>query len=144
MVLLVKIIRSQSRYSMVPHQVLLKAMCWTLLLASTQATGLLDVVGHEFVPKYRGCMISKRIMDIYRCSFLYIALLSSDEADVDARNDQTGCEVVNTPQKIIHRLYTCYSYFFATKQLRKTTVWVPYTTSSDPTTSCKTIRKRGC
>lgn len=61
--LLMTPISAEPKYITAPGEVILKAMCKTLVLVFTQATGLAKVVLHKNVANHHACMRAKRIMD---------------------------------------------------------------------------------
>lgn len=101
---------------MVSVQVVLKAMCATSVLVSTQRTGLIEVFSHENVANNHVCMTAEVIMDLYAGCTFYLTIESFDKVDVNWRKREELGEVADEPQEIVQNKGECYSYIIKAKE----------------------------
>lgn len=70
------------KYITVTRQVALKEIHETLVLVSTQAAGLIEIIPHENVAKTHACVTAKGIVDVYPGRPFYITIANFGNADV--------------------------------------------------------------
>lgn len=82
---------------MVTRQVLLEAMCETLVIVSAQVEGLIKVLRHEKGAKNHACMTAKGIIYFYSGRLINITIENFGKVDVSLPKHQKFGEVANAP-----------------------------------------------
>lgn len=70
-------IKCEPKCITVARQVVLKAMCETLVIVSTQAAGLTESIPCAYVAKHHACMMAKGLIDAYPGRPCYITFVNS-------------------------------------------------------------------
>lgn len=99
---LVKPTCNEPRCITAARQVVLKAICETSVLVSTQALGLLQVATRKNVDKTPVCTTARGIMGVYPRRLIYITISNFGKVDVHLQKHQTVGEVTNAPVRMGH------------------------------------------
>lgn len=94
--------KSEPKNIAVARQVVLKALCETLILVFTNGAGLIEVLLHPNVVKSRACMTAKGTTEVYRGCPSYITIAIFDMLDGHLSKHERVDEVKNTPKEIVH------------------------------------------
>lgn len=84
-------------------------MCEKLLLVSTQAADLIEVIFLDNVARNYACMTDKSTMDFYSGRPFYIILANFGKVDVTILKHQNVSELASAPQEIVHIKYDRFS-----------------------------------
>lgn len=113
--LLVTPIRCDSKYITVARQVVLKVLCETPVLISTQVAGVREAIPQENVNKNHACMTAKGFMDINPGRLFNITIATFDKIDVNLHKEQKVGKLTSPSQKIVHIKEERFLYPFGAK-----------------------------
>lgn len=85
-------------------------MCETLVLFSTTAEGLIEIVAYANVAEAHTCKTGEDILDVYLSCPFYITIASVDKVDVHLPKHQSVREAAYLSAEVAHNKYERYSY----------------------------------